>query len=941
MTVVAAQSGAPSRLFGVSNAENLPNRADKLPKSWNPSDVEADLYQGWVDAGYFTADADSGKPSYSIVLPPPNVTGELHMGHALDHTLMDALARRKRMQGYEVLWLPGMDHAGIATQTKVEAQLKEAEGKDRFDYGREEFVERVWEWKREYGGKIGTQMRQIGDSVDWSRERFTLDEGLSRAVQTIFKELYDRGLIYRAKRMVNWSPVLQTAISDIEVKHEERDGELVSFRYGDGDDAIVVATTRVETMLGDVAVAVHPEDERYTALVGKTLPHPFRDDLSLQVIADDYVDPEFGSGAVKITPAHDPNDFAMGQRHDLDMPEVIDATGTIAGTGTRFDGMDRFEARKAVTEALREQGRIVKEIRPYVHSVGHSERSGEVIEPRLSEQWWVKVEELAKMAGDAIREGDTKIHPASQEPRWFDWVDDMHDWCISRQLWWGHRIPIWYGPEGEIVCVGPDDEAPTGEGWTQDPDVLDTWFSSALWPFSTMGWPEATPDLTKFYPTSVLVTGYDILFFWVARMMMFSTFAATLPDSPLGKGTDGRPQIPFTDVFLHGLVRDEQGRKMSKSLGNGINPLDWVRDYGADALRFTLARGANPGSDLPVGEDSAQSSRNFATKLFNATRFALMNGAEVDELPDRATLTDTDRWILDRLEQVRAEVDAALDKYEFAKANEALYHFAWDEFCDWYLEMSKVDFPRLAEGEEPTAEQVARMESTRAVLGRVLDVLLRLLHPTIPFVTEVLWKALTDGDEGTPESLAIADWPTAGSTTGGAERDEVAARRIEDAQKLVTEVRRFRSDQGVKPSQRVPARFADAADAGADAASVDGLAAADLSGQEAIIRSLSRLEEPADGFTATASIEIRLSKATITVELDTSGTVDVAAERKRLEKDLAAAKKELEGTEKKLGNEAFLSKAPDAVVEKIRGRHQVAIEEIERITARLEGLPQA
>ncbi|HHU44449.1 MAG TPA: valine--tRNA ligase [Actinomycetales bacterium] len=941
MTVVAAQSGAPSRLFGVSNAENLPNRADKLPKSWNPSDVEADLYQGWVDAGYFTADADSGKPSYSIVLPPPNVTGELHMGHALDHTLMDALARRKRMQGYEVLWLPGMDHAGIATQTKVEAQLKEAEGKDRFDYGREEFVERVWEWKREYGGKIGTQMRQIGDSVDWSRERFTLDEGLSRAVQTIFKELYDRGLIYRAKRMVNWSPVLQTAISDIEVKHEERDGELVSFRYGDGDDAIVVATTRVETMLGDVAVAVHPEDERYTALVGKTLPHPFRDDLSLQVIADDYVDPEFGSGAVKITPAHDPNDFAMGQRHDLDMPEVIDATGTIAGTGTRFDGMDRFEARKAVTEALREQGRIVKEIRPYVHSVGHSERSGEVIEPRLSEQWWVKVEELAKMAGDAIREGDTKIHPASQEPRWFDWVDDMHDWCISRQLWWGHRIPIWYGPEGEIVCVGPDDEAPTGEGWTQDPDVLDTWFSSALWPFSTMGWPEATPDLTKFYPTSVLVTGYDILFFWVARMMMFSTFAATLPDSPLGKGTDGRPQIPFTDVFLHGLVRDEQGRKMSKSLGNGINPLDWVRDYGADALRFTLARGANPGSDLPVGEDSAQSSRNFATKLFNATRFALMNGAEVDELPDRATLTDTDRWILDRLEQVRAEVDAALDKYEFAKANEALYHFAWDEFCDWYLEMSKVDFPRLAEGEEPTAEQVARMESTRAVLGRVLDVLLRLLHPTIPFVTEVLWKALTDGDEGTPESLAIADWPTAGSTTGGAERDEVAARRIEDAQKLVTEVRRFRSDQGVKPSQRVPARFAGAADAGADAASVDGLAAADLSGQEAIIRSLSRLEEPADGFTATASIEIRLSKATITVELDTSGTVDVAAERKRLEKDLAAAKKELEGTEKKLGNEAFLSKAPDAVVEKIRGRHQVAIEEIERITARLEGLPQA
>lgn len=911
----------------MTNAENLPNRADNLPKSWNPSEVEADLYQGWVDAGYFTADASNDKPAYSIVLPPPNVTGQLHMGHALDHTLMDALARRKRMQGFEVLWLPGMDHAGIATQTKVEAQLKETEGKDRFDYGREEFIDRVWEWKKEYGGKIGGQMRQIGDSVDWSRERFTLDEGLSRAVQTIFKELFDQGLIYRAKRMVNWSPVLQTAISDIEVKYEDRDGELVSFRYGDGDHSIVVATTRVETMLGDVAVAVHPDDERYADLVGTTLPHPFRDDLTLQVIADDYVDPEFGTGAVKITPAHDPNDFAMGQRHDLDMPEVIDKTGTIAGTGTRFDGMDRFEARTAVTEALREQGRIVKEIRPYVHSVGHSERSGEVIEPRLSEQWWVKVDELAKMSGDAIREGDTVIHPASQEPRWFDWVDDMHDWCISRQLWWGHRIPIWYGPEGEIVCVGPDDEAPAGEGWTQDPDVLDTWFSSALWPFSTMGWPEATPELSKFYPTSVLVTGYDILFFWVARMMMFSTFAATLPNSPLGKGTGGRPQIPFTDVFLHGLVRDEQGRKMSKSLGNGIDPLDWVRDYGADALRFTLARGANPGSDLPVGEDSAQSSRNFATKLFNAARFALMNGAYVGELPARETLTDTDRWILDRLEQVRADVDAALDRYEFAKANEALYHFAWDEFCDWYLEMSKVDFPRLAEGEEPTAEQAARSESTRLVLGHVLDTVLRLLHPSIPFVTEVLWKALTDGDEGTPESLVIASWPTEGEANGGAAFDADSARRIEDAQKLVTEVRRFRSDQGVKPSQRVPARF--------DAA------AADLAAQEGIVRSLARLETPAEGFTATASIEVRLSTATVTVELDTSGTVDVAAERKRLEKDLAVAEKELSGTEKKLGNESFLAKAPDAVVDKIRTRNQVAREEIERITARLEGLPKA
>ena len=903
------------------------NRADKLPKSWNPADVESDLYQGWVDAGYFEADPSSSKPAYSIVLPPPNVTGQLHMGHALDHTLMDALVRRKRMQGYEVLWLPGMDHAGIATQTKVEAMLKESEGKDRFDYGREEFVEKVWEWKHDYGGRIGNQMRQIGDSLDWSRERFTLDEGLSRAVQTIFKELFDRGLIYRAKRMVNWSPVLQTAISDIEVKYEDAEGELVSFRYGDGEDSIVVATTRVETMLGDVAIAVHPEDERYTHLVGKVLDHPFREDLKIQVIGDDYVDREFGTGAVKITPAHDPNDFAMGQRHDLDMPEVIDTTGRIFNTGTRFDGMDRAEARTALTEALREQGRIVKEVRPYVHSVGHSERSGEPIEPLLSLQWFVKVDELAKMSGDAVREGDTVIHPASQEPRWFDWVDDMHDWCISRQLWWGHRIPIWYGPNGEVVCVGPDDEVPTGEGWTQDPDVLDTWFSSALWPFSTMGWPEATPELEKFYPTSVLVTGYDILFFWVARMMMFSTFAATLADSPLGKGRDGRPQVPFKDVFLHGLVRDEQGRKMSKSLGNGIDPLDWVRDYGADALRFTLARGANPGSDLPVGNDAAQSSRNFATKLFNATRFALMNGAHVGELPDRDQLTDTDRWILDRLEQVRAEVDSALDKYEFSKANEALYHFAWDEVCDWYLEMTKVDFPRLNDGETMTEEQAARAASTRLVLGRVLDTLLRLLHPSMPFVTETLWKALTDGAEGFEDSLVISAWPDATMTTDGAAVDEVAARRIADAQKLVTELRRFRNDQGVKPSQRVPARM--------------NLADADLAAQEEMIRSLARAEAPEDGFTATASIEVRLSQATVLIELDTSGTVDVAAERKRLEKDLAKAEKELAGTEKKLGNEAFLSKAPEQVVEKIKTRHQFALEEIDRIKARLEGLPQA
>ncbi|WP_297551985.1 valine--tRNA ligase [uncultured Corynebacterium sp.] len=893
------------------------NRADALPKSWEPQAVEKDLYEGWVEKGYFTPDANSEAEPYSIVLPPPNVTGQLHMGHALDHTLIDSIIRRKRMQGYATLWLPGADHAGIATQTKVEAKLKETEGKKRWDYEREEFIGKVWEWKEQYGGTIQNQMRAIGDSVDWSRERFTLDDGLSRAVQTIFKNLYDEGMIYQANRLVNWSPVLETAVSDIEVVYKDVEGELVSIRYGslnDDEPHLIVATTRVETMLGDVAIAVHPDDERYADLVGKELPHPFRDDLKLKIIADDYVDMEFGTGAVKITPAHDPNDYAMGTRHNLDMPTVIDTTGHIANTGTRFDGLSREEARVEIREALREQGRIVKEIRPYVHSVGHSERSGEPIEPRLSLQWFVDVAKMAKASGDAVREGDTILHPQSLEPRYFEWVDDMHDWCISRQLWWGHRIPIWYGPEGEdgqrdIVCVGPDEEPPAG--YEQDPDVLDTWFSSALWPFSTLGWPEKTPDLEKFYPTNVLVTAYDILFFWVARMMMFGTFAGTHTPELLGEGTDGRPQVPFKDLYLHGLVRDEQGRKMSKSLGNGIDPMDWVRDYGADALRFTLARGANPGVDLPLGSDAAAAARNFATKLFNATKFALMNGAGVAALPNREELSDADRWILDRAEEVRAKVDAYLDDYQFAKANELLYHFTWDELCDWYLEIAKTQIPRDGVSEQG--------RNTQIVLGRVLDVVLRLLHPTMPFVTEVLWKALTGG-----ESIVVAPWPTVADTNGGATKDEVAARRIEDADKLITELRRFRSDQGVKPSQKVPGRL--------------DFAAADLAGQEELVRNLANTTAPGEDFDPSASIEVRLSQATVEVTLDTHGAVDVEAERKRLEKDLAKANKELEQTGKKLGNENFLSKAPEEVVNKIKERQQVAREEVERITSRLEGL---
>ena len=893
------------------------DRSDLLAKNWQPGEVEKALYDAWEAQGYFRPDEDADKPAYSVVLPPPNVTGQLHMGHALDHTLMDSIIRRKRMQGFSTLWLPGSDHAGIATQTKVEAKLREQEGKSRWDYSREDFIAKVWEWKEEYGGTIQQQMRAIGDSVDWSRERFTLDEGLSRAVQHIFKQMFDAGMIYRAHRLVNWSPVLETAVSDIEVVHKDVDGELVSLRYGslaDDEDHVIVATTRVETMLGDVAIAVHPDDERYTHLVGKKFAHPFRDDLELEVIADDYVDPEFGSGAVKITPAHDPNDYAMGLRHNLDMPTVMDTTGHIAGTGTQFDGLSREEARVKVREALAEQGRIVAEKRPYTHSVGHSERSGEPIEPRLSLQWFVKVDKLAQMAGDAVREGDTKIHPASMEPHYFDWVDDMHDWTISRQLWWGHRIPIWYGPEDEngerdIVCVGPDEQAP--EGYEQDPDVLDTWFSSALWPFSTMGWPDKTADLERYFPTSVLVTAYDILFFWVARMMMFGTFAASQDPETFGTTADGRPQVPFKDLYLHGLVRDEHGRKMSKSLGNGIDPMDWVRDYGADALRFTLARGANPGVDLPVGDEAAEASKRFATKLFNATKFALMNGAGMGELPERSELTDADRWILDRTEQVRGQVDKYLDDYQFAKANELLYHFAWGELCDWYVEIAKTQIPR--EGES------AQGRNTQIVLGRVLDVVLRLLHPTMPFVTEVTWKALTGG-----ESLVVADWPTAADTNGGVEVDEVAARRIADAEVLITELRRFRADQGVKPSQKIPGTL--------------DFAAADLAGQENLVRNLANVEEPGADFTESASVEVRLSQATITVAVDTSGAVDVEAERARLQKDLKKAEKELAQTSGQLQNEKFLAKAPQDVVDKITARQQLAQEEVDRIGARLEAL---
>jgi len=885
-----------------------------LPSQYAPAEVEARRYEHWEKAGYFTPEAQENPdaPSYTIVLPPPNVTGILHIGHALNHTLSDILVRRRRMQGYRTLWLPGMDHAGIATQNVVERELA-TEGQSRHDLGRDAFVDRVWQWKAEYGGRILAQMRRLGDSVDWSRERFTMDAGLSRSVQTIFKRLYDDGLIYRAERIINWCPRCLTALSDIEVDHSDDDGELVSIRYGDGDNSIVVATTRAETMLGDTAVAVHPDDERYAHLVGTTVALPLTG-RRIPIVADAHVDPSFGTGAVKVTPAHDPNDFEIGRRHDLPVLAVMDERGVITAAGP-FQGLDRFEARPAVVAALREDGRIVREVRPYVHSVGHCSRCSTTVEPRLSLQWFVSVAPLAKAAGDAVRDGRVAISPPELNARYFGWVDDMHDWCISRQLWWGHRIPVWYGPDGEVRCVGPDETAP--DGWTQDTDVLDTWFSSALWPFSTLGWPDDTQDLRTFYPTSVLITAYDILFFWVARMMMFGLYAM--------RGKAPAEAVPFQTIVLHGLVRDQFGKKMSKSKGNVVDPLDWMDRFGTDATRFTLARGATPGSDEAISEDWAAGSRNFCNKLWNATRFALLNGAESSdprgddspgsprsplaggEPPVTGDLAVADRWILSRLSHVIAEVDRLLEQFEFGKACEALYHFAWDEFCDWYLELAKVP---LGGADEAAAAR------TRQVLGFVLDQMLRLLHPVMPFVTDELWCALTGAD-----SVMMAAWPDYQFT------DEAAEAEVSSLMRLVTEIRQFRSGQGLRSGQRVPARLA-------------GIESTPLAAHEESIRALLRLTAPAEaapgtgGFTASAA----LSAEGITVELDLAGTVDLDAERKRLERDLTAARKEATSMTAKLGNEAFTARAPAEVIDKSRQRLAAAETDIARLESRLAAL---
>jgi valyl-tRNA synthetase len=862
------------------------NSRKELASTFSPADIESRLYKKWLAAGYFKADAKSKKPPFTIVIPPPNVTGSLHIGHALDHTIQDLLIRMKRMKGFEALWLPGMDHAGIATQNVVEKQLA-AQGKSRHDLGREAFIEQVWQWKGESGGVILDQMKRLGDSVDWDREAFTMDPKLSKAVLTIFKKLYEKELIYRAERIINWCPRCLTALSDIEVEHKDDTGEFVSIEYGNNDVNITVATTRAETMLGDGAVAVNPTDDRYKHLVGKKVLLPLVDRM-IPIIADELVDPQFGTGAVKVTAAHDPNDFEMGMRHGVELVVIMNEHGVMAGTGTKFDGLDRFEARKAVVEELRRQGRVVSEKRPYVHAVGHCQRCDTTIEPRLSKQWFVRVAPLAKAAADAVRNDRVKIEPEQMSPRYFEWVDNMHDWCISRQLWWGHRIPVFYGPNEEVIVCGPDEKPPIG--YTQDPDVLDTWFSSALWPFSTLGWPEDSEDLKKFYPTSVLVTGYDILFFWVARMMIMGLFAM-----------DGKP--PFNVIALHGLVRDQFGKKMSKSRGNTVDPIEFMDKYGSDALRFTLARGANPGTDQALAEDWIAGSRNFATKLWNATRFAMLNGATtVGVMPKPEELNAIDNWILTRLDQTIADCDELFEKFEFAKACELIYHFAWDDLCDWYLELSKSTF---------TSGGDAAAKSAR-VLGQVLDLLFRLMHPVMPFITEELWCYLTNG-----ESLMIAQWPKSDMS----DQDDESVKIVAKLQEIVTEIRRFRNDQGIKSTAKVNVKFT-------------GLKAAGLEKYEPALRHVVRCEEGGTNFTAKTQV------GGVVIEFDLTGAIDLVAERARLTKDLQSAQRDRESAKIKLDNEGFMAKAPMAVVTEIRARLAQTNEDIARITALIEKLPK-
>ncbi len=862
-----------------------------VAKIYEPASVEVRLYEAWERAGAFSPSGD-GEP-YCIVLPPPNVTGALHIGHALDHTIQDAIIRRRRMQGHRALWLPGTDHAGIATQNVVERELAK-EGRSRHDLGREDFVERVWEWKAQSGGTITKQMRRLGDSVDWSRERFTMDEGLSRAVREVFVRLYEEKLIYRGNRIINWCPRCMTALSDIEVEHHDVDGELVQLRYplADGTGSVTIATTRVETMLADTGVAVHPEDERYRSLIGKTATLPLVG-RELPIVADEAIDREFGTGALKVTPGHDPLDFEIGQRHGLPAVSVIGLDGRMTPEAGRFAGMDRFEARKAVLEALRAEGAVGDEQRPYPHAVGHCQRCHTEVEPLLSEQWFVQVEPLARPAIEAVRDGRTRILPKRYERNYFDWMENLRDWCISRQLWWGHRIPVWTCTNGHEAAYREDPDACRECGSAelqQDPDVLDTWFSSALWPFSTLGWPEDTDDLRAWYPTSVLVTGYDIITFWVSRMMMM--------------GLHFMGDVPFRDIHIHGMVRDFRGKKMSKSFGNVIDPLDMIDRYGADALRMTLVRSATLGGDVPIAEQWIEGDRNFANKLWNASRFALMNLPEGPvELSPADGWSLADRWILSRLASVTSAVDAAMEAYDFAQAAQTLRQFVWSEFCDWYIEWAKG--PLISNDE-------ARKQATRGVLSFVLDAVYELLHPLMPFITDELHRALTG------EGCIDAPWPASEAAHADA-RAEADFGFIQD---VVGSLRRFKADHGIAPSVRPAATIAVAAD--------DRRAL--LQSEDERIRALARWGEIALASEAPdGSGEARLIAGPAVIHVPIAGLFDLEAERARLSKERDRLDADAERIRAKLSNAEFVAKAPEDVVGQQRDRlaeHEAAMDRL-------------
>ena len=843
----------------------------ELAKTYAPHEFEDRIYQNWCDKGYFTPDVNDGKPPFSVVIPPPNVTGQLHMGHALDETLQDILVRYKRMQGFSTLWIPGTDHAGIATQIKVEEQLRKNENLTRYDLGREKFLERVWDWKHQYGSRIINQLKKLGTSCDWTRERFTMDEGCSRAVKEVFVNLYEKGLIYRGNRIINWCPHCATALSDAEVEYSEQAGHFWHIKYPikGSDKYVEIATTRPETMFGDTAVAVNPNDERYTDLVGKTLILPIVG-REIPVIADDYVEIGFGTGCVKITPAHDPNDFLVGQRHGLEQIKVMNDDATINHYGGKYEGMDRYEARKALVADLEAEGYLIK-VEPHTHNVGTCYRCGTTVEPITSNQWFVKMQPLAEPALEVVRDGRVRFEPERFTKIYTNWMENVHDWCISRQLWWGHRIPAYYCSGcGEMVVSKTDvDTCPKcGGHMTQESDVLDTWFSSALWPFSTLGWPDKTPELAKYYPTSVLVTGYDIIFFWVARMIF--------------SGLEHMGKEPFSTVFIHGLVRDAKGRKMSKSLGNGIDPLEVIDKYGADALRFALATGNAPGNDMRFSDEKIEAARNFANKLWNAARFVLMN-LDIDEvkLPEAADLTLEDKWILDKLNDLAANVCQNLDHYEVGVSLANIYDFVWDMFCDWYIELCK---PRLSAGDK-TAQNV---------IAYVLRETLKLLHPFMPFITEEIYQKLPRDAESIMISAFPRENPALHFDAEAAEMEKIIA--------LIKAIRARRTEMGVAPSRRAKLYIVTkSTETFADAAPFFQK----LAGASEV--------ELVDSYADSTAVQIITDSAVAYIPL--ADMIDFEAERKRLTTELEKNANEIKRVEAKLANEGFTSKAPAAVIE--------------------------